>query len=231
MNKYFFMLLAAMLSFTSIAQNRMLTLEESVLQQGRAFRADTMLGFQWIPGTDSYTYFEQLGRKLMIASASNTTAGELVTLADAGKAMGTELRSFGGLQWKSATTFVIASADGYFEYNIDSKKGRKLFELSPTSENHTLDKAMSQVAFTEGNNLYYTNTSGQNIAITLNADTNIVSGQSIARSEFGIHNGIFWSPKGNMLAFYQKDETEVANYPLLNIMETPGTLENIKYPM
>ncbi|MEY2629669.1 MAG: hypothetical protein RLZZ469_564, partial [Bacteroidota bacterium] len=58
-----------------------------------------------------------------------------------------------------------------------------------------------------------------------------VSGQSIARNEFGISGGIFWSPKSNYLAFYQKDETEVADYPLLDITETPGKLVNIKYPM
>ncbi len=68
-------------------------------------------------------------------------------------------------------------------------------------------------------------------AITKNTDKNIVSGQSIARNEFGIEKGLFWSDKGNFLAFYQKDETEVADYPLLDVTTTPGSLISIKYPM
>ena len=44
------------------------------------------------------------------------------------------------------------------------------------------------------------------IAITTNIDKNIVSGQAIHRFEFGISKGTFWSPSGNSLAFYQKDE-------------------------
>jgi len=59
----------------------------------------------------------------------------------------------------------------------------------------------------------------------------IVSGQFFARNEFGIKEGIFWSPKAAYLAYYQKDQSEVADYPLLDITETPGKLQSIKYPM
>jgi hypothetical protein len=67
--------------------------------------------------------------------------------------------------------------------------------------------------------------------VTKNTDKNIVSGQSIARNEFGISGGIFWSESGNILAFYQKNESNVHNYPLLDINATPGELVSIKYPM
>ena len=32
-------------------------------------------------------------------------------------------------------------------------------------------------------------------------------------------------------AFYQKDESKVHDYPLLNINKTPGELKAVKYPM
>ena len=69
------------------------------------------------------------------------------------------------------------------------------------------------------------------IAITTNIDKNIVSGQAIHRFEFGISKGTFWSPSGNALAFYQKDEANVADYPLLDITTRTGSLNSIKYPM
>ena len=70
-----------------------------------------------------------------------------------------------------------------------------------------------------------------NEQVTTFEDRNIVSGQAIARSEFGITNGLFWSPDGAAIAFYQKDERLVANYPLLELTTTPGSLREIKYPM
>ena len=69
------------------------------------------------------------------------------------------------------------------------------------------------------------------MAVTNHDDKNVVAGQAIARSEFGITKGTFWSPNGIMLAFYEKDESDVADYPLLDISTTPGSLKSIKYPM
>ncbi|MFO7613482.1 MAG: DPP IV N-terminal domain-containing protein, partial [Bacteroidales bacterium] len=55
--------------------------------------------------------------------------------------------------------------------------------------------------------------------------------QSVHRSEFGIKKGTFWSPSGEYLAYYRKDETMVTDYPLVNIDSRIATEENIKYPM
>ena len=33
------------------------------------------------------------------------------------------------------------------------------------------------------------------------------------------------------MAFYEKDETDVHDYPLLDINQTPGSLKSVKYPM
>ncbi|MBL0317014.1 MAG: DPP IV N-terminal domain-containing protein, partial [Flavobacteriales bacterium] len=43
--------------------------------------------------------------------------------------------------------------------------------------------------------------------------------------------GIFWSPDGSKLAFYQKDESNVTNYPLIDYKVVPAAVKNIKYPM
>ena len=81
------------------------------------------------------------------------------------------------------------------------------------------------------NNVYINTAEGFKLIVTDNSDKNIVSGQAIARSEFGITGGLFWSPSGGKLAFYEKDESAVHDYPLLDISATPGELKSIKYPM
>src|SRR5690606_20969816 len=104
-------------------------------------------------------------------------------------------------------------------------------KVDESAENSTLQNETGNVAYTVGNNLFVQKADGTTVAVTNNTDKNIVSGQAIARSEFGITNGIFWSPKGNLLAFYQKDETDVADYPLFSIAPTPAQLAVIKYPL
>ena len=214
---------------TATAQ-KTISLEDAVLQQGRKFRADRMTGFQWIPNSQSYTYLADSGKQLMSASAANTTAKELVSLADVNVATGAKFTNFGTLKWIDASNFIMTDGRNYYSYNTQSKSGKKLAELPENADNAEFDDNFKNVAFTQDNNLYVI-AGGKTVAVTNESDPNIVSGQSIARNEFGIHDGIFFSPKGNRLAFYQKDQRAVADYPLLDMTQTPGKLNNIKYPM
>ena len=231
MNKFSLLILSCFLTFSSFGQSKKLTLEDGVLQQNRQFRADKLLAFQWIPDTNKYIFFAEGGKKLMTASTSDATATEMMTLADLNKALNADLKSFIGLEWKDANNFTIANGGKFYQYNINVKTGKQVAEFADTVENQTYDNAKQNIAFTEKNNLYYFSKSKEKITVTNETNEAIVSGQFFARSEFGISKGIFWSPKNNLLAFYQKDQTEVADYPLLDISVTPGKLESIKYPM
>ena len=219
------------MAIACFGQAKKITLEDGVLQQNRKFRADKLLGFQWIPNTNKYIYFADAGKKVMTATTADSKANELVALTDLNKSLGTDLKTFQGMEWKDFSSFIIADGAKQFEYNVATKTGKRVAELSEKSENQTFDTAKENLAFTEKNNLYFLNKNKEKIAVTNETNEAIVSGQFFARSEFGIKDGIFWSPKSNFLAFYQKDQTEVADYPILDINETPGKLESIKYPM
>ena len=231
MNKKIILFFSLFLAITLQAQLKTFTLDEAVMQQNRAFRADKLLGFQWIPNTNKYVYYTDAGSKMMSASTTDSKAKELVTLTEVNTALGTKLKSFTGLEWIDANTVLISDNIKYYSYSLTSKSGRMIQEVSDAAENQTFDTAKQNLAFTEKNNLYFFNKNKEKITITNESNEGIVSGQSIARNEFGINNGIFWSPKASYLAFYQKDQSEVADYPLLDTNETPGKLINLKYPM
>lgn len=229
MTKKLILTLLFLVSITASAQKK-ITLEESVMQQNKAFRADKLLNFQWIPNTNYYVYFADSGKRLMTASTANASATDLVTLADVNKAFGADFKSFTGISWKNQSTFLISDGKKFYEFDLKTKTGKKVAELPDNAENPEYDNSKSNIAFTEKNNLFILK-DGQKVQVTHETNEAIVSGQFFARNEFGISKGTFWSPKSNFLAFYQKDQTEVADYPLLDINTTPGSLDNIKYPM
>ena len=231
MKKLFIIIFSLLASLTSQAQLKKITLEESVLQQGRKFGADRLTGFQWIPTSNNYIFFTNGYTKMMTASAKDNKSSEFLNLADLNKTLNTKLNNFFGVSFIDANNVLIADAGKYYNYNITTKTGKLVQTTSENADNITFDYNKANLAFTENNNLYYLNSKQEKIAITNDVDKNIVSGQTISRSEFGISGGIFWSPKSSFLAFYQKDETDVADYPLLDINETPGKLVLIKYPM
>ncbi|OFZ16805.1 MAG: peptidase S9 [Bacteroidetes bacterium RIFCSPHIGHO2_02_FULL_44_7] len=216
--------------FQSFAQLTELTLEASVREQYRTLAPETLFGFQWIPNSDCYTYLDGY-TKLMKASVRNTEAKELINIQDLNAKLGSELYWFSGLEWKNENEFWVNDGLNYYSYNTVEEKGRMIHGLDETSENSTFHKGTENVAYTRGNNVYLHTGKGLKVIVTDNEDKNIVSGQAIARSEFGITGGLFWSPNGQVLAFYQKDETNVHDYPLLDNSKTPGELISIKYPM
>ena len=231
MNKKIILFFSLFIALSSQAQLKKITIDESVLQQNRKFGADKMTGFQWIPNTNKYVYYAEAWTKMLTASTADTKATELVSLSDLNNTLGTKLKNFAGLEWIDANNFIVNDGGKYYSYTISSKTGKLIQQSTENQENQTFDNAKINLAFTEENNLYFYNRNQQKIAVTTETNKGIVSGQSIARNEFGINGGIFWSPKASFLAFYQKDQSEVADYPLLDINETPGKLVSIKYPM
>ncbi|MBC7523042.1 MAG: DPP IV N-terminal domain-containing protein [Flavobacterium sp.] len=231
MNKKILLLFLFICSSLTFAQLKKISLSDAVLQQNKLFKADRLTGFQWIPNTSNYVYYTENWTKIVTASSKNATVKELISLSDLNMSLGTKLKSFFGLEWIDASNFLIADQGKYYSFSIVSKTGKLMNELPENAENQLFDSSKFQVAFTEKNNLYFINKNKEKVAITSETNEAIVSGQFFARNEFGIDKGIFWSPKSSFIAFYQKDQTEVADYPILDINETPGKLVSIKYPM
>ena len=220
---------ALVCSTMSFTQKNELTLPDAVLQQGRKFGADKMPFFQFIPKSEKFSYLSKF-KTLMIGVEGNIQM-DSITIDQINAQLGSQLSWFSGFEWKDPSTFYLNDGTNYYSYNTATKKGKLLFTIPEDSDNATFKSNNENIAYTIANNLFIVNSAGKQIAITNNSDKNIVSGQTYARSEFGITNGIFWSPKGVLLAFSQKDETEVYDCPLLDINETPGKVKSTKYPM
>lgn len=208
-----------------------LTLSDAVMQQYRRFAPTGLNMFQWVPNSDCYAFLSENYQTLMKASVRNTTAREWVTIQTVNAKIGAELNWFSGLTWKDENAFWLNDGQKFYEYNTVDEAGRLVHSLSDDAENASFHEGTENVAYTRGNNVYVSSGEGFKIIVTDNSDKNIVSGQAIARSEFGITGGLFWSNDGGSIAYYQKDETNVHDYPLLDNSKTPGELMSIKYPM
>ena len=230
MRKSFILFIGLVISSVTFGQQKELTLSDAVMRQYRDFRPASLDFFQWIPNTDCYTYLNNY-QSLMKASVRNTEAKEWFTINQVNEKLGTEFYWFSGLEWKDENTFWINDGQKFYTFNTVEESGKMIHSLRDDAANAEFHQGTENVAYTVDNNVYVQTGQGMKMIVTDNADKNIVSGQAIARSEFGITNGLFWSPDGQQLAFYQKDESAVHDYPLLDINATPGELNSIKYPM
>ena len=238
MKKLFIASFTLFLALTSIAQEKKnLTLEEAVLGQFRQFYPE-QLQLQWIPGTDRYSQTKN-DTLYSQAAMGNSKATVELTLAQVNSAFelnGIEkATSMPRWEWNSAnelhTTAAAASVKNKtveVTFNLKNKMATVVNTYDTDAENLDFHNK-GNLAFTRVNNLFV-KSGAEEKQVTFNAE-GIVSGQSISRNEYGIAKGTFWSKEGNRLAFYQKDESSVTEYPLINYNTTPASVNNIRYPM
>ena len=119
--------------------------------------------------------------------------------------------------------FTIAGK--FIVYNFKNNQVVSTFKPKDGANNEDYCAASGNVAYTIDNNLYV------NEKAVTNEPEGIVCGQTVHRNEFGINKGTFWSPKGNLLAFYRMDESMVTQYPLVDITARVGEVNNVRYPM
>jgi dipeptidyl-peptidase-4 len=207
------------------AQKKTFDLKESVLKQ-RALSPTRLNNFQWVPESDQYTICSADWKSIQLSAVSSEKSTELLTIDALNQALGTKFAHFAYSSWVSKDVLQVSDGGSVFAlYNVATKTGT-IHTVAENGDNAHFHAKSKQLAYTIDNNLYI-----DGRAVTKNKDKNIVSGQTYARSEFGISEGIFWSNSGALLAFYQKDESAVHDYPLLDVNQVPGAVRFIKYPM
>lgn len=226
MKKTLLTIIGLSMMFGLNAQEKVLTMEEAVVGYHLYPRSKY---FQWQGDKNQYTYLDREG--LMGESADKGEKTVLLTVAELNKILNADLKGFPNFSWLDGNTIVIARQGNIYHIDVEKKQLKHTFSFPKGAANQTYTKAGNLYAYTVDNNLYYLDERGNSYTVTSDEDKNIVNGQVVSRNEFGISGGIFWSPDGKKLGFYRKDESEVTNFPLLDINSRTGDLKEIKYPM
>lgn len=218
-------------TLNSFSQKSTLTLKDAVLNQFRTFGPDRINSFSWIPASEEYSFLSKKADTLYKSNPKLTANSVVFTLADLNASANLKLSNLMGISWLNQQELLIIDGTRSLAYNYQTKKASVIQTIPDDAQNNLLHESSGAIAYTIENNVFVQNKSGAKLKVTSHSDKNIVAGQSIARNEFGISGGLFWSSNGQYLAFYEKDESEVHDYPLLDINKTPGEVMLIKYPM
>jgi len=212
------------------AQNKSLNLDE--LMTNRKLYPTTLNNLQWMDESGNYTWIAN--NKLVkgnIKTEKKDTILDITAINQELKNLSEkELKKFPSIKWENKANFTFTNNNKLFNYDFAKKQLVELNKYPEKAENTDVEPNTYNIAYFIDNNLYISYR-GTEIAVTEDKDKGIVNGQSVHRNEFGIKKGTFWSPKGNLLAFYRMDETMVTDYPLVDITTRIAEVRNIKYPM
>ncbi len=226
------------LSTTLFAQEKkMLTPEDAAFLNYKIY--PSRMNVKWLTNTDKYIFTNNENpNELMVQDVNSKTANVLLTLDQINSYLPDDfdsLKRIPNLNWIDQNKAYFYSLDkNTYDLNLNlldlnTKSISKITSLPNNAENTTIATPSLRVAYTIDNNLYIADGDKQ-IQISDNPE-NVIAGQSVHRNEFAIDGGIFWSPDGSKLAYYNMDESMVSDYPLVDITERVATSKPIKYPM
>ncbi len=255
--KYYLSLLFLLISVGLLTAQKNFTIAQATLGQNKEFAPKTYSFVKWRGNTHDFTYL--VGYDTLMIAEEKTGWGfrplsDLSKFKMALNGFIVELTNgiFGdgkewsieknipyfpyNYEWISDTIMKVDVAgpklNHVFAFSPFSNRITELFNYDLSSSNPSYSPTNGGVAYTIENNLFYSGNDGtRTYSITNDQDKGIVNGSSVHRQEFGIDKGIFFSPKGNYIAYYRKDETMVADYPLVNTASRIASAKNIKYPM
>ena len=216
-----------LLSTISFSQNKSLTVEDAVMGYYNGLYPENITGLQWVPGTELYS---AINSNVLYVFDNTGKIKKKLTLAEIKTTLkNPELSYMPRLTWESPTEIHLTLKDKLYILDPFKNELKKFITLPDHFENIDFHFNSESIAYTQENDLFIWR-DGQETRVTKNNEHN-TSGQAIARYEFGISKGTFWSPSGEFLAFYEKNEENVTEYPLLDYSSTPASSHPIKYPM
>ena len=230
-----FFVVVSFLTNVAIAQNKELTIEDAVWNQWFSLAPEELSQLSWKPESYDYTYVENW-TAIEQGSIKSKKDKNICVIDEINKQLKKldlpTISYFYNFKWLDDNRFVQTSNNLVFIYNVEDDKLEQTFLLPEQAENIFYNKKANAVAYTLDNNLQLMKSDGKIIKISDEDNKGIVYGSDyVHRQEFGIDHGIFWSPNGKFIAFYRKDETMVADYPLVDYTTFPATVKYIKYPM
>ncbi len=227
------LLLSLVPSLLHSQTQRPLTMEEAVMGLYTNLAPERISSIAWLPDGQTFSYvLSSSTEELQTYDAGTQTKKQSIPVRD----IDAELKSvyeLSGLHWISSDVFTYIRNQVVHRFNIKTRELERLGEIPLNAENLTFSPNHQYLVFTLGSSLAYmpADTKEKPIIIAESNDDNIIYGQTVSRSEYGITGGIFISPKNRYIAYYKKDQTVVKDYPIIDWSKTPAVADMIKYPM
>lgn len=221
-----------------------LTIQEATYGAYQAYAPKSLTSPSWRPGTHTLTYLDAAYGKLIARTEQgNWAETTLLTKEDIQAALTAKLPAEKitlsmfpyAYKWKDKNTLEFDADGSTNAYAVlyDVEKKQVIAAFAHTSgAGHFISPDGKKLARLKENNISIVAVGDSIGTVTNDTDTAIVNGSDyVHRQEFGIDRGMWWSPNSDKLLYYHKDETMVADYPLIQWDERVATVKDIKYPM
>ncbi|MCW5917607.1 MAG: DPP IV N-terminal domain-containing protein, partial [Ferruginibacter sp.] len=201
-------------SFSLTAQEKQLTMDDAMLGARTSLAPQNLKQLQFVEGTNRYVYLKKSdnGEIWMQGEYKKPETAFLDLTSFNAQVRMAGLDTF--KNWPSIRfqkdSWTISSTGAKFRVYPASHRLETLISKEIGKMGNVERSASGYIAYLDNHNLFVSGKDGTN-QVTTDGSDNIVYASSVHRDEFGISKGAFWSPSGNLLAFYRMDQSMVAD--------------------
>lgn len=192
------------------------------------YRTDDLHNLSWRPGTNQYSFVRN--DTLYCVDAATKKIKESINLPKINnKINATPLKKIPFFQWIDKDIIYFPALNEMISITFAG-----VLNGLPFPDN-SIDQSLQYKLFVvkEEANVFVKSEKNGYQPILLCPDTGkqIIFGETVHRSEWGIGEGQYISPLGNFIAFYRMDQSMVEDYPLVDVTGPLAVVDPIKYPM
>ncbi len=220
----------------SLGQSKFLTMNEAILGSSKKLKVQNLKQLNWMGNSQNFCYVDSLKGQygLIKVEARNPQPKMILTLDSLNTLMLKQnhpsLKHFPYITWLNEHTFRFLFKGTLYRADLTKVRIKKVNVIPKAAANVEIHPKLDYVAYTKKNNLFVSLKPGEEIQVTFNPE-GVKSGDAfVHRQEFGIRKGIFWSPRGDQVAFYRDDQRMVTQYPLVDLGTRPAKVRMIRYP-
>ena len=153
-----------------------LSLDDAVMNQYRKYAPDRIANFEWIPGSNDYSFLDEGRTKLVRSNPATDKVTTIIDIEEVNEIMNTSYDIFYSVTWINENEVLLEDGYSFIKINVENKKGES-FWTDEGESNPLFEPSSGKLAFCIENNVWIRDNSNS-IAVTNNSDPNIVSGQS-----------------------------------------------------
>lgn len=192
------------------------------------YRFDRIKNLGWQPETRNYAYLDDNNDIRLV----NAQTGKESVFMTSAKLKDQGIDHPNGFRWIDRTTLYFPSTESMLSYD---GKTVSSYSFDKVDMDDVIDYSIKHKLFVIKNDKGVFVESERNgyqpVLMCPDTGKDIVFGEAVHRSEWGIEEGQYISPDGNYIAFYRMDQSMVEDYPLVNTATPIATVEMMKYPM
>ena len=217
------------------AQERKLSLENAVLDSKILLAPQKLSHIHWFTN-QKFCFADTVpGDRIMYLYDAAAMQKEpwfgLQDIREQMRRFGDSLKTLPEFEWSGDSLAYFWRGKQCYTFDPQNKILKKFLKLSSSTSDKAIHTRTGQIAFVQNNDLFFYNANTGSLRIAESFHKDVSYGQGAYRNEFGVSEGIFWSSGGRYIAFYEKDERNVTDYPIIDINARPADLKMIKYPM